>query len=255
MSNNENQISRLPSFFSIILSDLKGFGKWISILFFLLSSIIFYFFPLRGCLYPHINVNTGKGGSKIKEIREVTGCSIQVASEMLPNSTERAVTLTGTSDAITQCIHQICCVMLEVSTNDFICALDCVSGSSRRFMNPLVCHSQLSDSSCFFIIIKFVFREIIHENKYFYGELWCYKHSQCIHRMRAGNNMEQYVGWGSGFISHCWEGWMERLKHITCLGTSSARPFSLSLNVRLRAEAVSIYIFSIDTERDVRRKK
>lgn len=57
----------------------------------------------------------GKGGSKIKEIREVTGCSIQVASEMLPNSTERAVTLTGTSDAITQCIHQICCVMLEVS--------------------------------------------------------------------------------------------------------------------------------------------
>ncbi|KAG5678618.1 hypothetical protein PVAND_008277 [Polypedilum vanderplanki] len=55
----------------------------------------------------------GKGGSKIKEIREVTGCSIQVASEMLPNSTERAVTLTGSSDAITQCIHQICCVMLE----------------------------------------------------------------------------------------------------------------------------------------------
>lgn len=59
----------------------------------------------------------GKGGSKIKEIREVTGCSIQVASEMLPNSTERAVTLTGTSDAITQCIHQICCVMLEVSSS------------------------------------------------------------------------------------------------------------------------------------------
>ncbi|CRK96034.1 CLUMA_CG009473, isoform B, partial [Clunio marinus] len=48
-----------------------------------------------------------------EEIREMTGCSIQVASEMLPNSTERAVTLTGTSDSITQCIHQICCVMLE----------------------------------------------------------------------------------------------------------------------------------------------
>lgn len=64
---------------------------------------------------------TGKGGSKIKEIREVTGCSIQVASEMLPNSTERAVTLTGTSDAITQCIHQICCVMLEVSRRTFCC--------------------------------------------------------------------------------------------------------------------------------------
>ena len=56
----------------------------------------------------------GKGGSKIKEIREVTGASIQVASDMLPNSTERAVTISGTSEAITQCIYHICCVMLEV---------------------------------------------------------------------------------------------------------------------------------------------
>ncbi|XP_040151717.1 poly(rC)-binding protein 3 isoform X3 [Anopheles arabiensis] len=55
----------------------------------------------------------GKGGSKIKEIREITGCSIQVASEMLPNSTERAVTLSGSAEAITQCIYHICCVMLE----------------------------------------------------------------------------------------------------------------------------------------------
>ncbi|XP_025835346.1 poly(rC)-binding protein 3 isoform X1 [Agrilus planipennis] len=55
----------------------------------------------------------GKGGSKIKEIREVTGASIQVASEMLPNSTERAVTISGTAEAITQCIFHICNVMLE----------------------------------------------------------------------------------------------------------------------------------------------
>lgn len=57
----------------------------------------------------------GKGGSKIKEIREVTGVSIQVASDMLPNSTERAVTISGTGEAITQCIYHICNVMLEVS--------------------------------------------------------------------------------------------------------------------------------------------
>ena len=55
----------------------------------------------------------GKGGSKIKEIREVTGASIQVASEMLPNSTERAVTISGAKDAITQCIYHVCLVMLE----------------------------------------------------------------------------------------------------------------------------------------------
>ena len=58
---------------------------------------------------------TGKGGSKIREIREVTGASIQVASEMLPNSTERAVTISGGSDAITQCVYHICCVMTEVT--------------------------------------------------------------------------------------------------------------------------------------------
>ena len=62
----------------------------------------------------------GKGGAKIKEIREVTGASIQVASEMLPNSTERAVTVSGTSEAITQCIYNICCVMLEVR---YICCV------------------------------------------------------------------------------------------------------------------------------------
>ena len=58
--------------------------------------------------------SSGKGGSKIREIREVTGASIQVASEMLPNSTERAVTISGGSDAITQCVYHICCVMTEV---------------------------------------------------------------------------------------------------------------------------------------------
>jgi len=55
----------------------------------------------------------GKGGSKIKDIREVTGANVQVASELLPNSTERTVTISGTKNNITQCIYQICCVMLE----------------------------------------------------------------------------------------------------------------------------------------------
>ena len=37
----------------------------------------------------------GKGGSKIKEIREGTGASVQVAGETLPGSNERAVTVSG----------------------------------------------------------------------------------------------------------------------------------------------------------------
>lgn len=55
----------------------------------------------------------GKGGCKIKEIRELSGASIQVASDMLPNSTERAVTITGTAEAITQAVYQMSLVMME----------------------------------------------------------------------------------------------------------------------------------------------
>ncbi|CAD5220057.1 unnamed protein product [Bursaphelenchus xylophilus] len=55
----------------------------------------------------------GKGGAKIKEIRERTGASIQVASEMLPNSTERAVTISGTCEALVECMRQICIILQE----------------------------------------------------------------------------------------------------------------------------------------------
>ncbi|XKL62804.1 hypothetical protein PGB90_002637 [Kerria lacca] len=55
----------------------------------------------------------GKGGSKIKEIRESSGASIQVASDMLPNSTERTVTITGNPETITQCIYQVCLILME----------------------------------------------------------------------------------------------------------------------------------------------
>ncbi|KAM8867125.1 poly(rC)-binding protein 2-like [Neosynchiropus ocellatus] len=55
----------------------------------------------------------GKGGCKIKEIRESTGAQVQVAGDMLPNSTERAITISGTSQAIIECVKQICVVMLE----------------------------------------------------------------------------------------------------------------------------------------------
>ncbi|XP_075245160.1 poly(rC)-binding protein 2-like isoform X2 [Convolutriloba macropyga] len=55
----------------------------------------------------------GKGGSKIKEIREHTGCTIQVAGDYLPQSTERAVTISGMPEAITKCIMEICKIMAE----------------------------------------------------------------------------------------------------------------------------------------------
>ncbi|KAA8590931.1 hypothetical protein FQN60_001874 [Etheostoma spectabile] len=56
----------------------------------------------------------GKGGAKIKEIRESTGAQIQVAGDLLPNSTERGVTISGNQESVIQCVKLICTVILEV---------------------------------------------------------------------------------------------------------------------------------------------
>lgn len=81
----------------------------------------------------------GKGGAKIKELRNVrvdpaqtnrhqrlkvaqefyfclqmTGASVQVASEALPNSTERTITLTGNFEPITRCFEIVCQMLSEV---------------------------------------------------------------------------------------------------------------------------------------------
>ena len=48
-------------------------------------------------------------------LSQTTGASIQVASEMLPNSTERAVTVSGSGEAIALAIYHVCGIMLEVS--------------------------------------------------------------------------------------------------------------------------------------------
>jgi hypothetical protein len=58
----------------------------------------------------------GKGGSKIKKIREKTGATINIASGFLPGSTERSVRVGGSRDAVTQCVYHICFVALENPT-------------------------------------------------------------------------------------------------------------------------------------------
>ena len=58
----------------------------------------------------------GKGGNKIKEIREKTGASLNIASGFLPGSTERSVRVGGSRDAVTLCVYHICCVVLENPT-------------------------------------------------------------------------------------------------------------------------------------------
>lgn len=66
-------------------------------------------------IVPHSQCGSliGKKGSKIKTIRETSGCSIQIASKMLPNSTERTVTVSGSVIAVPECIYHLCRVMLD----------------------------------------------------------------------------------------------------------------------------------------------
>lgn len=55
----------------------------------------------------------GKGGSRIKEIREASGATITIPTETLPGSTERAVTLAGSPEALGDCMGKICEVFEE----------------------------------------------------------------------------------------------------------------------------------------------
>lgn len=83
-----------------------------------------------------------------------TGAQVQVAGDMLPNSTERAVTISGTPDAIIQCVKQICVVMLEVGYNSQALRSGLVmigviltyfpSNSSRVIEKTLIWQSNLS---------------------------------------------------------------------------------------------------------------
>lgn len=55
----------------------------------------------------------GKGGQRIKEIREASGATITIPSETLPGSSERSVTLAGSPDALGTCVGKICDIFEE----------------------------------------------------------------------------------------------------------------------------------------------
>lgn len=55
----------------------------------------------------------GRGGFKIKELREATGANIKVYQECLPNSTERVVALGGGEDEIMNVLNKILEIMQE----------------------------------------------------------------------------------------------------------------------------------------------
>lgn len=55
----------------------------------------------------------GKGGQRIKEIREASGATITIPSETLPGSSERSVTLAGSPESLGNCVAKICEIFKE----------------------------------------------------------------------------------------------------------------------------------------------
>ncbi|KAG0210177.1 hypothetical protein BGX28_009617 [Mortierella sp. GBA30] len=60
----------------------------------------------------------GKGGAKIKEIQEASGARLVASEEILPGSTERAITITGVPDAIHIAVYHVGVVLQEHSERD-----------------------------------------------------------------------------------------------------------------------------------------
>lgn len=59
----------------------------------------------------------GKSGSKIKEIRETCGATINVGSDLLPGSSERCVTVAGPKEKVVECIYQIVSILASKPFN------------------------------------------------------------------------------------------------------------------------------------------
>lgn len=77
----------------------------------------------------------GKGGQKIKDIREATGSQMQVDKECLPGSTERACHMTGTLEAVAQSIFHVACTLISIPTSSSLQPYQ--PGSAPVGMNPM----------------------------------------------------------------------------------------------------------------------
>lgn len=85
----------------------------------------------------------GKGGSNIKKIRDSTGTLIHIPSENLPNSTEKGVSISGTSHAVTDAIFGICSNLIDNPSTAFNVSYDpnapqMERGLNSRDINPTV---------------------------------------------------------------------------------------------------------------------
>ncbi|XP_046861554.1 heterogeneous nuclear ribonucleoprotein K-like isoform X2 [Xenia sp. Carnegie-2017] len=77
----------------------------------------------------------GRGGAKIKNLREVTKTNVKVFPDCLPDSSERIVAIQGNPDNIIECVQSICETLNETPTKGQIMLYD--PGQMRSFHGTL----------------------------------------------------------------------------------------------------------------------
>lgn len=82
----------------------------------------------------HAGCLIGKGGSRIKELREKTGAQIKIFSNCCPNSTERIVQITGYPNVVVDCVKEICHIISSAP----------IKGPNKQYdphhFNPMFCN-------------------------------------------------------------------------------------------------------------------
>lgn len=82
----------------------------------------------------HAGCLIGKGGSRIKELREKTGSQIKIFTNCCPNSTERIVQISGYPNVVVNCVKEVCHI---ISTAP-------IKGPNKQYdphhFNPMFCN-------------------------------------------------------------------------------------------------------------------
>lgn len=80
----------------------------------------------------------GKGGSKVKEIRDTTNASINVAQDLLPGSNERCVTIAGARPKCVQAIHIIVSIIVAKPSTGAVVQYKPSFAPSIGFPGPVI---------------------------------------------------------------------------------------------------------------------
>jgi len=78
----------------------------------------------------------GKQGAKIKEIRDATGAQVDLSKDLMPGSTERACSISGTAESVSQTVFHISCTMQQAGDRGTVTHFTPGQGGGAPFGAP-----------------------------------------------------------------------------------------------------------------------